>query len=247
MHIPILLYHHVDSDVARISDPYCVSARRFRWQMEYLALHGYTSIDLNTAARIQSGEHFEGKPVIITFDDGYTNNYSIAFPILQELGLAATIFLLPDYCGKFAPESGDAMLNWQQIAEMSRYDVDFQSHGMSHTTLLGKNPALIYKEAIESKKMLSDQLAKQIDFFAYPFGQYDNVVQSQIQAAGYIGACGGTPMLDGSWPDDYAIGRTEIFESDRHLHFGFKVKRGYDYQLYLRKLGGRVKRRFRSS
>ncbi|MBQ5821842.1 MAG: polysaccharide deacetylase family protein, partial [Selenomonadaceae bacterium] len=110
--VPVLSYHQVnDEDNNALTVPTAV----FEQQMAYLHDNGYHAItpdQLN--AYLTEGAPLPEKPVLITFDDGYRDNYENAFPILQKYGMTATIFLISDFMDRF-----DKYLTWQQVQEMS--------------------------------------------------------------------------------------------------------------------------------
>jgi peptidoglycan/xylan/chitin deacetylase (PgdA/CDA1 family) len=103
-HLPVLAYHRIydlDDEDQFPFDPELVSAsvEEFRWQMVHLRRHynPITFAEFLDAAK--SGKRLPPRPVIVTFDDGFEDNYRLAFPILRELGVPATIFLATEYIG----------------------------------------------------------------------------------------------------------------------------------------------------
>ncbi len=240
--IPILLYHHIVPRRTKGFNSYCVSAEKFAEQMTWLKRRAYRTIDLNRLLEcLQSGEAIPENSVIITFDDGYENNFEYAFPILKSLGFQATIFLLSEYIDTDRDIHGFRFLNTQQIHEMMDVGFSFESHGKIHDplTTLGDNEVL--GSLIHSRQVINKKLKKDISFFAYPFGLFDDRIKGMVEQAGYLGACGGTPGLYATVDDPFALGRIEIFESDSPYRFAFKMKTGFNYFYYLLKLGGRIK------
>ncbi len=95
--IPILTYHSIDNSGSVIS----TTPERFRSQMQYLSDSSFNVISLNEIATcIREKQPFPSRSLAITFDDGFKNNYDIAYPVLKEYGFSAIIFLVTGYCGR---------------------------------------------------------------------------------------------------------------------------------------------------
>jgi peptidoglycan/xylan/chitin deacetylase (PgdA/CDA1 family) len=159
--IPVLMYHCVDRNVWGAPNLF-VAPKEFQKQMEYLKNNGYTAItfrDLDHVDKIP-------KPVIITFDDGYKDNYTYAFPVLKKYNMKATIFVILNSLGK------SKSLNMEEMNRM-KGTIDFQSHTMSHPHLgkLGQNR--VEYEVSESKRKLEKLTGKDVFVIAYPYGSYD--------------------------------------------------------------------------
>lgn len=166
--VPVLMYHSVNDNpvgVAQLS----VRSADFESQIQYLKEKGYTAI---TFAELKNAKRYQ-KPILITFDDGYLDNYQYAYPILKKYGCKATIFLVTDYIGK------PGFLSEEEIKEMSDL-ISFQSHTVSHRPLSGLNQAELEKECADSK-MIIERLTQQPAFvIAYPNGAYNKQVLSIV-------------------------------------------------------------------
>ena len=131
--IPILMYHEVSDDIDRIkrtrhtNPAYLLSVDRFREQMEYIHDNGYKTLTLNDL--LNTNLNTNKKSVIITFDDGWANNYTHAYPILRQLGLKATIFVITDFVGK------PNYVSWDNLIEMNQEGISIQSHTVTHRPL----------------------------------------------------------------------------------------------------------------
>ena len=154
--LPILCYHSIDGSNSVVS----VAPKSFGAQMRYLKSKGFQTLPLKEIVEYtQYGTTSVAKPIGIVFDDGYTNNYTDAFPILQEVGFQATIFLVTNYCGKlneWGPQHESIpllpMMTWEEIKEMSRHGIEFGSHTMSHPKLAEVSTEQALSELVGPRK-----------------------------------------------------------------------------------------------
>ncbi|MBI3553647.1 MAG: polysaccharide deacetylase family protein [Elusimicrobia bacterium] len=194
--IPALMYHKIGTapQGSRLKKLWVTTAE-FREQMEYLRDNGYTTLTFTEMREIEAGKSPRPeKPVIVTFDDGYANNYTDAYPVLRELGLKGCVFLvyetIESHNSWHDPESEPwiPMLTWAQVKEMQDSGVvEFGSHTMRHRNL----PTIPLDEArwelTESKKRLEEKLGRSMLGFAYPYGAgaYAPEVRRAAREAGY--------------------------------------------------------------
>ena len=213
----ILCYHRVNDEK---TDYLSVPSARFREQMKFLRTEGYKSIGLG---ELLSGST-NGKNVVITFDDGYLDNYENAFPIMREYGFSGTIFCIGNKLGERSYLSKD------QIREMGREGFEFGSHTLSHRDLPGLNLTEKRREIGESKSFLENELGERIAFFCYPRGLYDSETVELVKKAGYLAACSNRPgsndVANGMNP--YLLKRTEIAPHDSLDDFKKKLAGAYD-------------------
>lgn len=189
LHVPILMYHYI-RDYQNPRDPLgenlSVSPSLFAQQMRYLSSHGYTPITLDTLAAIYAGKaQAPAKPIVLTFDDGYEDLYTAAFPVLQRYDFHAVSFVITGFVGR------PGYLSWKNIKHMQASGlVTIEAHTVHHTDL----PAVSYQQALDelitSKKTLQAETGSPVNFIAYPFGATDATVESAVQKAGYVGALG---------------------------------------------------------
>lgn len=190
-----LVYHRVCSDSDHFHSSYAVRASDFRRQMEYLMSRGYAAVTLDELLekdrRPSSGT---SKRVLITFDDGYLDNYTNAFPILNDLGLPAVIFLVADFSRRTnwwdtplgVPEA--RLLDPSHIEEMAAGRIEFGSHTLTHRSLPGLDDAALGEELRASRKAIEQVARKPVRAFSYPYSHVDHRVKLAVQDAGY--ACG---------------------------------------------------------
>lgn len=177
--VPILLYHHIDNKPGWLY----VDPTTFASQMGYLIQKGYAVITLpEVVAGLVSG----GLPVksaVLTFDDGYRDFYTQAYPVLKQKGLKATVFLITQLM------EGDAYLTWQQAKEMVGSGlITIGDHTLSHRSLTSLPEDKIKDEIISSKSILESQLGVPINVFAYPYGSYNQTVIKYLTEGGFAAA-----------------------------------------------------------
>lgn len=232
MSAPFLLYHKISSPPpdARIRGGY-TPLRRFARQMAFLKKEGfefYTASEM--IEHLQHHGKFPHKGLTITFDDGWKDNYENAFPILRQLSIKATIFLIPSCIGQVSDkalsegENARAHLSRQDILEMSQHGIEFGSHTLNHKLLHRTSPEETRFELEESKKQIEELLGQPCRVFAYPGGHFNETARRLAEDAGYLAAFtthyGATDHFD-----LYALNRTEILRRDRFLfQFARKVK-----------------------
>ena len=204
----VLNYHQVKNDF----NPLAIKPNDFSTQMAYLINNGYVPITPDELEAGLSGElTLPDKPVLITFDDGYDDNYLNAFPILKGYGIRATIFVVPAFVGK------KNYLNWEQIKEMSDNGISIQSHTLNHTKLEELPDDEIRSELLNSKLALEENIGKPVNFLAYPTGTYNLHIAGIAKDVGYKGAYtikyGGVDL--GS--NMYALERVPIFQTENTM------------------------------
>lgn len=170
--VPILMYHAVSDNIWSDNDELFVSPSNMEAQLKYLVNNGYTPIffeDLPYAANYQ-------KPVILTFDDGYRDNYTELFPLLKKYHVKATVFVIPDNIGK------PVFLTWEQAKEMSDSGlVSIQSHSMTHPNLDTLNAAQNEWELSQSQLIITRNIGRQPCVICYPTGLYNNATIASAQ------------------------------------------------------------------
>ena len=177
--ILVLNYHQVQDVFTSLSMPVAL----FDEQMNYLKTHGYASITPEELYKGLNGKiELPLKPVLITFDDGYADNYTNAFPILQAYGMRATIFVIPALIGK------KNYLTWEQLREMELGGVTIESHTLNHRKLEELPDEEIRSELLNSKVVLEENLGHAVNFLAYPTGTYNLHIAGLAKDVGYKGA-----------------------------------------------------------
>lgn len=192
--VPILTYHKVNPDRKTGGLGLRVMPADFDWEMHYLKDNGYHSVNLNAVVdHFQKGKKLPDKPFVITFDDGYQDNYRYAYPILKKYGFTATIFVVTktvgginefDYNAHIQPKN--KMLTWNEIKEMDANGITIGGHTLDHVHLNKINPEEAKRQISESKIILEKELDKDIQYFCYPYGGYNQNVVEMVKESGYL-------------------------------------------------------------
>jgi peptidoglycan/xylan/chitin deacetylase (PgdA/CDA1 family) len=184
--VTVLMYHRINDDLP--PGDWVVPVAEFRKQMEFLSRHGEVA-GIREALRGRTREN----KVVLTFDDGYRDNYQNAFPILKNLELPATIFLTTGFIGtvrkteryKNVPWERD-YLNWREVREMAKGGITFGAHTISHPHLSQLDRKGQKKEIEGSLKALSVHIRHRgrIPFFCYPYGDYNETTLKILKELG---------------------------------------------------------------
>jgi len=188
MRIPILMYHYI-SDPPRGADmvrrDLSLAGSDFEVQLRYLASEGYHSVSLyDLLMHLQRGAALPEKPIALTFDDGYKDAFTVAFPLLQKYGFKGTFFIFT----KPIIEENRDYLSWRDVELMSAAGMEFGSHSYSHPDLRGRSPEFMAREIVKSKEDIEAHIRRPVRFFCYPSGSYDRKVVKAIKSAGYWAA-----------------------------------------------------------
>ena len=238
--LPILMYHSISEEDESRSHAYfrtCTSLAVFAEQMSCLHRQGYTSCSLSQALNsLGSGTRFATKPVVITFDDGYTDFYRQAFPVLQQYGFSATVFLPTAYIGERPLQfKGRDCLTWAEVRELSNHGIVFASHTVTHPQLHELSTSAVKEEIVSSKQTIEDRIGSAVDSFAYPFAfpqndaAFQNMLRDALRTAGYRnGVC--TIVGRGNRDSDpFFLERLPVNSSDDARLFEAKLVGAYDW------------------
>lgn len=185
--VPVLLYHYIGispdpNDVTRIG--LSTSPIIFEQQLKLLTENGFTTITFDElAAGLTGKQSLPSKPVILTFDDGYLDFYTNAYPVLQKYQLKGTVFVVTSFIGRAG------FMKWQQIEEIARSSyVTIGAHSVHHYALTKVSETTLINELTQSKIDFVANIGYQINWLAYPYGEVNNEVATASRRAGYVGA-----------------------------------------------------------
>lgn len=238
MKVLVLAYHSIND---KRKDGLAVQTTEFERQIDYLVSKGYKSITLSQFGEIKkSGNSLPAKTVIITFDDGYRDNFTNAYPVLKRYGYTATIFLTVNFIGTqqmlfpelFIHKYGGAfedyqMLMWEEIREMLDNGIEFGSHTLTHPNLPRISLKQAEKEIALSKEIMEKMLGRTIESFCYPFGHFDNHIL--LIVSNYYKYAVVTPNIYNPIfrRTLYTIRRISIYRGDNFQRFRLKISRPF--------------------
>lgn len=188
VYVPILMYHYIsvpppDADKYRLD--LSVTPANFDAQMNYLAKKGYSPVRLvDLAEFLRNGKPLPLKPIVITFDDGYEDNYQNAFPILKKYKFPATFFVIT----QAIDDEKTGYMTWNQLEEMAIERMEVGSHSITHPDLKDKPRAFQVGEITGSKLVIESRIGTPVKTFSYPAGKYDAVTIDVLRSAGYLAA-----------------------------------------------------------
>ena len=160
--VPVLMYHAVGDEIWGYSDLF-VSAASMEEQLQYLQENGYEAIWFSDLAHIEDYE----KPVILTFDDGYDDNYTVLYPLLEKYQTKATIFVIGNAMGS------THKMTQEQVYEMAASGlVSIQSHTYTHGNLSAMDEAALRQEMERSNAALAAATGQIPYVLCYPEGKY---------------------------------------------------------------------------
>ncbi|MBI4089642.1 MAG: polysaccharide deacetylase family protein [Candidatus Levybacteria bacterium] len=222
--VPILIYHYIEyvkdeKDTIRKSlntNPYL-----FTNQVETLRNAGYTFITASDLIDILEGKiRPPKKPVLLTFDDGYQDFYTDAFPILRRYNVKAVVYVVSGFLDM------SNYLSTLQLKEIAKSGlVEIGAHTVHHLALKGLNSELAKSEIEESKKTLERLIDTPVVSFAYPDGSFDKTIEKLIQEAGYRSATTTLHGLEVNMDNRFALYRLHPGDKTGNLLLNFLAQK----------------------
>ncbi len=217
--LTILTYHSISNEIELDET---VTPEEFEKQLQYIK-ENYKVISLEEAVEyLQTDIEKLSDSIVITFDDGYSDNYHNAYPLLKKHSFPATIFLISDLVN----DKGRKYLSRLQIGEMKSNNISFGSHTISHRILTGLENEEIIKEIKGSKDILESQIGNRIDSFAYPVGtrsDFDDAITEIVKEYKYTCACSNVYGMNDENSDTFALKRIGIETTDNFFIFKQKL------------------------
>ena len=233
MNVPILMYHEVTPRPVPTFRKYALTPGVFAAQMRWLALAGYVPITLDDLLAGRSGQtRWPGRPVVITFDDGFQACAEHAAPILQARGFTATFFLVAGLMGRSSEwlraRQGLELplMDWSRARRLEAAGFHCGAHSLSHPHLADLNPAACRVELGESRQRLEDELGHPVHHLAYPYGSYNDTVRATAAECGYQTACSVQIGLSKSDDDVFALHRVPVSGLESFVDFVFRLQGG---------------------
>jgi peptidoglycan/xylan/chitin deacetylase (PgdA/CDA1 family) len=250
MRIPILMYHSISEVSHTDTHPYFAaetSPKVFAEQMRFLHDNDYCTISpAEVVTLLSSGQTDKKKFVVITFDDGYRDFYTEAFPILNQLGMSATVYLPTAYIKqRSSPFKGKECLTWAEVRELHKAGVGFGSHTVTHPKLTGLCHAELERELRRSKEKIENELGCAVQSFAYPYAfpeqdrEFAHRLRDLLMVTGYNNGVSTILGTVQSLEERYFLKRVPANSWDDLAFFEAKIQGNYDWLhnvQYLKKL-----------
>ena len=212
----ILLYHNISKTLA----PYgsVVTPDTFRKHIKFIKNCGLKILKPADFLKSSSG-------VLITFDDGFFDLYRFAFPILQEEGISAIIFVVSGYAGKrndwdITFGKYFTHLSWDKLREMNRYGIIIGSHSHLHPDYSRIPVEVIRRDLEVSFNMISDEIGERVSFLSYPFGRIREGDWRIARDVGFTRAFTSIPV---GWDNPYYLGRWGVYTIDNIFTLSLKI------------------------
>lgn len=183
LHVPVLMYHYIR--VAReprgtVGYNLSVTPDDFRAQMDWLAQNGYHAVTLRAlSAYLAKQGNLPSRPVVLTFDDGYADFYSVAWPVLRQHQFAAVSYVVSGFLGT------PGYITAEQVAELDHAGIEIGAHTVTHVDLTTVQAAEVGHQVADSKSALEQILNHPVLDFCYPSGRHNAAVVKAVQAAGF--------------------------------------------------------------
>jgi peptidoglycan/xylan/chitin deacetylase (PgdA/CDA1 family) len=208
--VPILMYHYISSPPAG-ADIYrrdlSVTPARFESHLEYLKAAGYRTITLDDLAYyLSGGRSLPERSVILTFDDGYRDQYENAYPLLVKYGMVGHFFLITDFINAGRAE----YLTWPQVEEMAAHGQRFGSHSRDHPSLSARSDAYLVWQALGGLESIQERLGYHPRWISYPSGAYDERTVAVYRSANYWGGLTTRQGVTNQTGDLFALRRVRV-------------------------------------
>ena len=190
--LPILMYHRIAPHTTAAGRSYCVTPEAFEAQLRHLREQGYHTIELEDwAEAMRIRRPLPGRAVALTFDDGYQDFLTHAWPLLQRYGFSATVFLVTDAVGGWnhwdqGVTDRCPLMSWLEIRRLQEAGIAFGSHTAGHRPLTSLSVEEIVEQVARPRETLARQLKRPVSSIAYPYGLVDRVIEHVAGACGYL-------------------------------------------------------------
>jgi peptidoglycan/xylan/chitin deacetylase (PgdA/CDA1 family) len=236
--IPILMYHSICDELGG-RHPYYetnTSPRVFEQQMRYLHENGYSPLSLDGAIDWLQSPRSGQKPVVITFDDGYRDFYTAAYPVLGKYGLTATMFVVSGFIGDQAIQfKGRNCLTWKEVKVLRSNGIQIGSHTVTHAELEFQETARIDDEIGRSKQNIEDRIGEPVKSFSYPYAFPESnraliaFLARTLKKHGYENGVSTIVGTAGQEADSFFLPRLPVNSWDDLRFFRTKLEGGYDW------------------
>ncbi len=206
--VPILMYHVINPPPAGAPFPgLYVSSSEFSAQMQALASAGYHAITQDQMwAYWKRGISLPaGKPIVVSFDNGYQSQYANALPVLRRLGWVGDENI---QLTGLPPSQGG--LSQSQIKGLVSAGWELDTQGISHADLIALNATQLAEQVASSRRTIQQRYGVPVNWFCYPSGHYNASVIAAVKSAGYTGSTTVIPGWAGPESDPYRLPRLRV-------------------------------------
>jgi peptidoglycan/xylan/chitin deacetylase (PgdA/CDA1 family) len=182
------MYHHLkfrsptDGEALKT---WSVAPNQFAAQLDYLQEQGFNTITFRQLVEFfEQGALLPLHPILLTFDDGWLDAYTVAFPELKKRGMVGNFFIVTQY----TDAGGDVLIDWDQVLEMDRAGMEFGGHTLNHADLSTLTLDEMRYQLSGAKQIIEDKLGHAVYALSYPFGAYNPLIMEQTRLAGYRAA-----------------------------------------------------------
>jgi peptidoglycan/xylan/chitin deacetylase (PgdA/CDA1 family) len=207
LHVPpILMYHRVDvwAPADRISQALTVTPAAFGAQLAAIRARGMEGVGVDEFYRLLRQHRSSSKLVLITFDDGYSDQYRYALPILRRYGMSATFFINTSTIGTARH------LTWSEIRTMARDGMSIGAHGVEHVDLGDLNRSQQSYQIFDCVEKLRKYAAAPVIAYAYPSGDFDRTTVALERAAGILFGFTTDPRFTNGSEPQYELTRIRV-------------------------------------
>lgn len=208
--IPVLMYHYISEPESGADDiriNLSLSPNLFEAQLRYLQSNDYQTItfsDLYNSMTI--GTSMPARPIILTFDDGYLDHYTEAFPRLTAFGYTGVFFVITE----FADNPRPAHLTWEMIQEMADGGMDIQPHTKTHRELRARSYDFLVYEIMGSAESIEANVGQSPNVLSYPVGRYDNETIAMLYTSPLKFAVTTQPGVYHTWFNRFELPRLRV-------------------------------------
>ncbi len=214
--VPILMYHYIrpmpDCKKDKVGCSLSVPPSVLEEQLQFLQKNGWTTISLDDlSASFKDPKVLPAKPIILTFDDGYSDFYQNAYPLLQRYNMKATNYVLSRGEQLNAQQHYAHYMTSSQLRELAASPlITIAAHTMDHSYLKGRSAQVQHDEISNSKSELEQIIGKPVRHFAYPYGAYDGLSIKYAQDAGFVTAASTLPGTRNNDSTGFTLRRVRI-------------------------------------
>lgn len=205
--VPIIMYHSILNNPSRAGD-YVITPQQFEADLHYLKANGYTTVVIaDLIAYVQEGKPLPDKPVMLTFDDGYYNNYHYAHPLLKQYGMRAVLSPIAIWSEHYTTHPGErdhdnySHLTWEQLKDMAQsgaWEIQNHSYDLHHMDGAQKGAAKrkgesddgyrlrLKSDLATAQQLLKEQVGVTPTCFTYPYGAISDTSQKVLADMGFV-------------------------------------------------------------